>query len=301
MKACPVLRHYRIAEHPFALLLPPDIIPEAVLEAYAPFQVENETDTPLFTLSVTEDESIFPPVTETLSYIEKGYGTITLFHAARGGVLICLALPGNPSCCLFYSDIENREVIIRLNGNAEEQMYGLNNSVMLAYTFLTASMKTLLVNASVMECNGQGYLFPGRNGLNHFNRMHCLLWLKHIQGCAVLDSDTTVIRIIEGKSYVYSTPWNERELCRCNSRCPLDAVIQLLQSSRNRITPLSQPAAYASLLSAGWSMKWSDRMVDSMHSVLDALTLCTRAFRLECIPGEEAVALCAENLGLAMK
>lgn len=301
MKACPVLRHYRIAEHPFDLLLSPDIIPEAALEAYAPFQVENETGAPLFTLSVTEDDTQFPPITETISYIEKGYSTITLFHTRKKGILICLALPGNPSCCLFYSDIENRKVIIRLNGNAEEQMYGLNNSVMLAYTFLTAPMRTLLINASVMECNGQGYLFPGRNGLNHFNRMHCLLWLKHIQGCTVLDSDTAVIRIIDEKVYVYSTPWNEREMCRCNSRLPLDAVVQLLQVSSNRITSLSHPAAYASLLSAGWSMKWSDSMVGSMHSVLEALILRTRAFRLECTPGEEAVALCARSLGLAMK
>lgn len=291
-----LLRYYQVAEHFFCLSLFSGCLPESALEAYISFQVEQPDSPLLFTLTVTEDNARFPSPTGIISYIEKGHGSITMFHTADGGIRIHLSLLNNPDCCQFYSNIQNRQVLVHLSGTPEEKMYGLDNSLMLAYTFTSSSLETLLVNASVIEDHSHVYLFPGRNGMNKLMREYCTTWLKYREGAILLNDEVSVIRVMHGRTWVYSTPWNEISAECCNRRLPLETIIQLMQAPGNRMTTLSRPAAYAALLSACWSMKWSDSMIGSIHSVIETLVYHLDSFRLECIPGEEAVKLCARVL-----
>ncbi|WP_455664078.1 hypothetical protein [Phocaeicola sp.] len=293
-----VLLHYQIAGHPFDLVIPPDILVSTIQESYKPFQVEPTDSPPLFTLTVAEDGTLFPPIVGTISSFEKGYGTITMYYTSNQGVIIHLSLPDQPPCCYVYADVSNKNILVCLHGTPEEMSYGLNNSIMLAYTFATIRLDTVLINASVVEHQGRGYLFPGRNGMAGIRRTHCQLWREYIEDCTLLNNDTTVIRIVEGKPFLYSTPWNEHEICLSNTSVPLKAIVQLARAQHRQITSLSKPGIYATLLSACWSLKWNDGMIGVMHNIIWVLTENIGTYRLECTSDIADVELCAQKLGV---
>lgn len=289
-------QYYRVAGHTFRLSLPPEGLPETMLENYAPFHTEPDDTSLLFTFSIVEQGVQFPPIARAVIQIESKNRSIDVFHTTDGGIRINLSTAQDTECCRFYSDIHSREVLIQLGGSPEEQKFGLDNCLMLVYTFTACPLETLLVNASVIEDHGKGYLFAGRAGMNGNIRKFCQEWLKCTHESILLDDEISVIRITDEDIWVYSTPWNNPESYHGNRRVPLKAVIQLMQSPCNRISSLSHPAAYASLLSACWSMKWSDTMIGSVHHILERLTARTPALRLECTPGEEVVKKCILTL-----
>lgn len=299
MDTHPVLFHYQIAGHLFDLVMSPEILGETIQETYRPFQIEDADTPPLFTLTVAEDGTQFPPIVGTIASFEKGYGNITLYYASNQGLIMHLSLPDRAPSCYVYADVSNKNILVCLRGSAEEMLYGLNNSIMLAYTFTTIRLDTLLINASVVECQGQGYLFPGRNGMSNMRRLHCLLWRQHIEGSMLLNNDTTVIRMVDGKAMLYSTPWNEREICRENTSVPLKAIIQLAHAQHRQMSSVSKPGIYATLLSACWSLKWNDNMIGVMHNIIWTLTDSINTYRLECTSDIGDVELCAQKLGIS--
>lgn len=298
MNTQPVLLHYQIAGHPFDLEISPDIFEMTIQEAYAPFQAEPADVPPLFTLTVVMDDTSFSPIVGTISSFERGCGNITMYFTSTQGIIIHLSLPGQFPCCYAYADMSAKKILVCLRGSAEEMSYGLDNSIMLAYAFHTIKLDTLLVNASVVECKGNGYLFPGRNGMTHMRRMHCLLWKQYIEGAFLLNNDTTVIRIVGEKPFLFSTPWNERDMCRRDTSVPLKAIIQLAQTQHRKVHLLSAPGTYATLLSACWSLKWNDSMIGMMHDTLNSLAENILSYRLECTSDMEDVELCARKLGI---
>lgn len=301
MNKQPVLLHYQIAGHPFDLEISSDIFEMTIQEAYAPFQAEPAGVPPLFTLTVVEDDTSFPPIVGTVSSFEKGYGNITMYFTSIRGIIIHLSLPGLPPCCYAYADLNANKVLVCLRGSTKEISYGLDNTIMLAYAFHTIKLDTLLINASVVECKGNGYLFPGRNGMNHTRRMHCLLWKQHVEGAFLLNNDTTVVRIMGGKPFLFSTPWNERDMCRSDTSVPLKAIIQLAQAQHRQVRLVSAPGIYATLLSACWSLKWNDSMIGMMHDTLHKLAANIPTYRLECTSDTEDVGICAHILGIITK
>ena len=201
----------------------------------------------------------------------------------------CISLPdcqgGALSCCLIAKK-QFTECEAILLGDASTWQFGLNNAIMLAYAFAAADKQTLLVHASVIRNNGYGYLFTAPSGTGKSTHTH--LWYKYIPGSDLMNDDNPVVRIVDGVTTVFGSPWSGKTPCYRNISAPVGAITRLEQAPENTIEPMATIPAFAALLPAVSSMKWDSYIYKGICSTIGEVIRLTPIYHLGCRPDEEA-------------
>ena len=258
---------YRVGGHTFIVDFPEGMLSEKELQAYAPFRTDScFRENILFTLSLIEDSESLTTEGNLSVDLKDENGRMTLFKEIDDSLTIHLtSLTGN-ECCRIQISKDYRAAKAWIGGTPEERRYALDTTLMLLYTFASSKLDTLLVHASTVEYDGKGYLFLGKSGTG--KSTHSRLWLDLIKGAELLNDDNPIVRIIDGKVYVYGSPWSGKTGCFKNRKVPAGGFVRLHQAPFNRISPLSGIKAYAALLPSCSSMKWNHEMANSIHSTL---------------------------------
>ncbi len=168
--------------------------------------------------------------------------------------------------------------------------FGLNNCIMIAFAFSTIRIGTLLVHASVIRKDGYGYLMTAPSGTG--KSTHTFLWYKNIPGCDLMNDDNPVVRIIDGKSIVFGSPWSGKTPCYRNTEVPIGAIVRIQQRPKNSIRPMNPVESMAVMLSQVSSMKWDKNIYHTVCSTLAELIGCTSFYELGCLPNADAAHLC---------
>ena len=122
------------------------------------------------------------------------------------------------------------------------------------------------------------------------------MWLRHIPNCDLMNDDNPIIRIIDGKPYIYGGPWSGKTPCYRNVKAPLGAITRIDRAKSNSIEKLSAIEAFASVLPACSSMKWD---VDIFEHICDSVTKIvetTNIYTLHCLPNKESALLCKNHI-----
>ena len=94
----------------------------------------------------------------------------------------------------------------------------IDNALMVQFAMATADQGTALFHAAVVSYEGGGYMFLGPSGTG--KSTHASLWLKHIEGVALVNDDNPVVR----DGIVYGSPWSGKTPCYRNVSYPLLAL-----------------------------------------------------------------------------
>jgi hypothetical protein len=148
----------------------------------------------------------------------------------------------------------------------------------------------VLFHAAVVSYEGRGYMFLGRSGTG--KSTHARLWLKYIEGTALVNDDNPVVR----DGVVYGSPWSGKTPCYRNVSYPLGAIVLLSQAPYNEIRRLIGIHAYVALIESISGKRWDERIADGLHQTEDALVAQVPVWHLECLPDEEAARLCQLNI-----
>ena len=175
-------------------------------------------------------------------------------------------------------------------GSRTTQMQ-LSTSLMIAYTFATASLGTVLLHASVIRFGGTAQLHFGVSGTG--KSTHSRLWLEHVPGTDLMNDDNPIIRVGEdGRATVYGSPWSGKTVCYRNVSAPVRALIRLEQAPKNRIVRLTSLSAYASVVAAVSTIRWDSSVMDALVPTIERLAMNVPCFNLSCRPDAEAVEVC---------
>lgn len=184
---------------------------------------------------------------------------------------------------------------LALTGNPSDCFLGFDNALMMAFAFSGAPGKRLLVHASAVVWQGKAFLFLGKSGTG--KSTHAGLWLRHVPGTTLLNDDNPALRITdEGQVVVCGTPWSGKTPCYRNEACPLDGIVRLRQAPHNRIAPSPRLEAFASLFSACSCIPQEKNSYDACIQNVTTVVSQAPVFRLDCLPNEAAVHLCAQAL-----
>ena len=267
------------------------MLSEKELKPYAPFRTDScFGEIILFTLSLIEDSERLANEGNLSVELKDENGRMTLFKEIDDRLSIHLtSLTGN-ECCRLQISKDYQAAKAWIGGTPEERRYALDTTLMLLYSFASSKLDTLLVHASTVEYDGKGYLFLGKSGTG--KSTHSRLWLDHIKGSELLNDDNPIVRIIDGKVYVYGSPWSGKTGCYKNQKVQVGGIVRLHQAPFNRITPLSGIKAYAALLPSCSGMKWNHEMADSIHSTLSMVIERVPIYGLECLPNPKAAIIC---------
>ena len=286
---------YKVGGHIFALVYPKGTLSEKELQPYAPFRTDScYGEVPLFTFTLIEIPEVLTTKSTHIADLEDENGKTVIFTHEDESLTIYLTTVSGNECCRLHVSKDYRVAKAWIGGNLGERRYALDTALMLLYTFASSKHNTLLVHASTVEYNDKGYFFLGKSGTG--KSTHSRLWIENISGTELLNDDNPIIRIIDGKAYVYGSPWSGKTSCYRNNRLPIGGIVRLRQATFNRITPLTGIKAYAALLPSCSCMKWNHDMAEAIHSTISKVISLSPIYSLDCLPNREAAIVCHTEL-----
>ena len=230
------------------------------------------------------------PAFERVLYRNENEGVTSRFGRNADGYVFTMTLPDGESLKLWM-DKKGREACFA--GCLDPRL--LRFACWMAYGVATAPLQTVAVHTSAIRYKGRAVLFLGESGTG--KSTHTRLWRENIEGAALLNDDSPILRLIDGKPWVYGSPWSGKTPCYRNERYPLAACVRLSQAPKNRIRRLSVMQGYGALHpSCPPCFAYDDTLYDPVSKVLGNLLSAVPVYHLACLPDAEAAYLSCKTI-----
>ena len=268
-----------------------------LLASFQPFNVNDDDNdkTPLFTITI--DDTTMPvdkTLRERIRDFDTGNGDTIVDRITTGGYQFIVKDLNAKPCALLVANEDFSDVHCALNGNFDMRRFGLNNVMMLTYAFAGSLHDTLLIHASLVRHQGYGYAFIAKSGTG--KSTHTSLWMRYIPDCDPMNDDNPVVRVIDGKPYIYGSPWSGKTPCYRNVKAPLGAITRIDRAPANSIERLRPVEAFTSVLPSCSSMKWDKRLYRAMGDTITRIIETTPIYILHCLPDKEAAEICHKEI-----
>ena len=297
----PSTNTYRIAGLPLRITFADGNNDASLLPSFEPFRTADEEGDDFF-FSLTVDDSLPPtPKTECqrVRTVDTGNGDTIVDLKNDGGYQFIIKDTEGNSCCLLITDKDFHRCQCTLNGSYGMRTFGLNNALMLVFAFAGSSKDLVLIHASLVRHEGWGYAFTAKSGTGKSTQVS--MWLRHIPGCDLMNDDNPIIRLIDGKPYIYGSPWSGKTPCYRDTVAPLGAVTQIVRDSDNHVVKATTLEAFAQILASCSSMKWDRTIFDRICRIITTIIETTPIYSLHCRPDREAALVCKEAISRGEK
>ena len=279
--------YYKVAGLLFAIAAPEREAAIVFLPSYASFEVQAGAEEPLFVLTLSPAVSLdgLPRYTEfdwdesrcIVRRDGQNYGFE--IHPHEEDFVYSLR------CDARFTQAE-----MAFCPDRPHFSYALNSFQMMLFAFSSAREKALMLHSSVVECGGKAYVFQGKSGTG--KSTHSALWLRCVEGAALLNDDNPIARIEDGQVFLYGSPWSGKTPCYRNRRVAAGAFVRLAQAPQNHIRRLGPAEAFASLLPSCSVMKWDKALYDAVCETVGEAVQKVPSYALQCLPDEGAARLC---------
>ena len=263
------------------------------LDGFLPFRVES-ADTPIETITLNDplDECDFEAAEWIYSSGEDGVN-YDFGHHAEG---FCCRLTTREGQQLKLWHCTGCDTI---RGNADlvegYAPYELRFLLWIAYGLAALPYSAVAVHTSVIMQGGKAYMFLGESGTG--KSTHTRLWRENIEGAELLNDDSPILRIVDGKPIVYGSPWSGKTPCYKPLCLPLGGVTRLSQAPHNRMRALGKLEAFGALLpSCPPNFAYDEALTDRMCEIIGAVIKTTPVYHLECLPDRAAAELSFNTL-----
>ena len=251
------------------------------MPGFAVFKVESDS-TPLCRFVESVEEA--PSFTNVL-YTSETDGIVNRFGRYSEGFLFVMTPHTGESLQLW---LDKSRKTAYFSGNFHPRL--LRFACWIAYGVATAALQTVAIHTSAIVCGGKAVLFLGESGTG--KSTHTRLWREHIKDAVLLNDDSPIVRIIDGRPWVYGSPWSGKTPCYKNECYPLAGCVRLSQAPENKIKKLSVIQGYGALHpSCPPDFAYSDELYDCVSSLISSLLSAVPTYHLACLPDADAARL----------
>ncbi len=147
----------------------------------------------------------------------------------------------------------------------------------------------IIFHSSAVMVDGKAYLFTAPSGTG--KSTHARLWREMLGERAVMiNDDKPIIRYIDGKFYVYGTPWNGKHRLDTNMRAEIKAICRISQAKENSIRKVSGAEMLMTVMNQ--TIRPSDiTAMDKLLSLIDKMLKSVDLYFLGCNISREAAEL----------
>ena len=253
----------------------------AALDGFKPFEVLSEGE-PLANFIISEEEM---PAFTDCQYESSVDEIKNAFGRYADGYLFTTT-PADGGMFGFWK-ADNSQVF-HFKGELTPRL--LRFTLWIAYGLATLPLSTIAIHTSVIQHGGRTVLFLGESGTG--KSTHTRLWRENILGATLLNDDSPMLRVIDGKVWMFGSPWSGKTPCYKNESYPLAACVRLSQAPHNKIRRLSIPQAYAAVHpSCPPDFAYDDRLYDCISDTLSQVLGQVPVYHLECLPNAGAAHL----------
>ena len=270
-----------------------------MLTSFFPFMVGEKKDEELL-LDIVIDDTTKPiekSRRDRIRDFESGNGNIIVDLIEGGGYQFIFKDPRGAECGMFQIDKNCKNVLCALNGTFDMRKFGLQSTLMLCYAIAGSFKHTVMIHASLVRHNGYGYAFHAVSGTGKSTQVSN--WLRHIPNCDLMNDDNPVIRVIDGKVFIYGSPWSGKTTCYRKIKAPLGALTRIDRDDHNWVEKLSPIQGFTSVLPSCSSLKWDIPVYRNVCDTVTKIVENVGTYILHCLPDKEAAEVC--HAGIAVK
>lgn len=258
----------------------------AALDGFKPFEVDSEGD-PVALFVLSEEE--MPSFTE-VQYSTCVDDITDEFGRYAGGYLFVMTPPEGGALCFWKADGSN---VFRFKGQLAPRL--LRFALWIAYGVATLPLQTIAIHTSVIQYQGKTVLFLGESGTG--KSTHTRLWRENIEGATLLNDDSPMLRVMDGKVWMFGSPWSGKTPCYKTECYPLAACVRLSQAPHNKIRRLNIPQGYAAIHpSCPPDFAYDDSLYDHISETLGHVLGQVPVYHLECLPDADAARLSCKTV-----
>lgn len=261
------------------------------LRGFRPFEVEfDATAEPTMILRMDSeiDESKYA-ITKTLDSFDfdQNYATGELARYATG--FIFKMVSGDKTFLLVKEDCSNT-VESNLGGYEEADPSLVRFGIWIMFGIIIAPLGAIAIHSSAVVKDDAAVLCLGESGTG--KSTHTRLWRENIEGAKLLNDDSPIIRMIDGKCIVFGSPWSGKTHCYVNKCVPVQALMRLSQAPHNKIRRLPALSAIGAILpSCPPAFAHDNTLQDHICNTVSDIISCTPIYHLECLPDAAAAEL----------
>lgn len=138
----------------------------------------------------------------------------------------------------------------------------------------------------VSERSGKGYMFVGHSEAGKTTSAR--LWQRQ-SDVELLSDDRIIVRQVDGKFWMYGTPWHGEEEISSPRKVELTHIFFLRHGERNELAPLRRAEAAAELFSRSFPTFYNPDGLDFTLEFLDGLTESVACAQLSFVPDERVI------------
>jgi hypothetical protein len=207
---------------------------------------------------------------------------IGVFGKTADGFLLSLKPENEESLNLWHNKNEDK---ILISGNLSAMLYRF--ALWIGFGLMTISYKTVAIHSSCIVYNNKAVLFLGESGTG--KSTHTRLWRKNIEGAFLLNDDSPILRVEDGKIWAYGSPWSGKTPCYKQERYELKACVRLSQAPYNQISKSSILQAYGAIHpSCPPEFAYDENLYEHISGFINDLLSKVPFYHLECMPDREA-------------
>lgn len=270
---------YKVAGYKFSIC--GDSLCNAVelISGFKPFEtVEQDV---LFTLREGTDAPAILNVQYEFTYED----VIGKFGRSDNGYLLVLQ-PAEEDALYLWSNDEKTD--LQITGNLSVRL--LRFALWVGFGLKILPLGAVAIHSSCIVYQNKAVLFLGESGTG--KSTHTRLWREHIQGSFLLNDDSPIIKVVDGKIWAYGSPWSGKTPCYKQEYYPLAACVRLSQAPHNSIKKLSVLQAYGSIHpSCPPEFAYDSKLYDHISSFIDKLISNVPFYHLACLPNQDAALL----------
>ena len=270
---------YRVAGHTFQVCSEQLCKAVEQIVGFRPFECEEGE--PLFEFV----EGTEVPVMEKVQYTFSYEDVTGIFGRTVDGFYLHLK-PAEEEP--FYLWTKEGHPQVMLFGNWSVRLYRF--ALWVGFGLMTLPYDTVAIHSSCIVYNNKAYLFLGESGTG--KSTHTRLWRENIEGAVLLNDDSPMIRVEEGKVWAYGSPWSGKTPCYKQERYELAGCVRLSQAPYNKIKKLSVLQAYGALHpSCPPEFAYDSVLYDGVSGFIGKMLSQVPFYHLVCLPDADAARL----------
>lgn len=269
---------------------------ECGLDGFKPFEIEGDCDiepTMVLRMDSPISDSTHPVTKSIHSFeFEQEYATGELARYAEG---YRFSMCRNGETFLLVKKDGSNIVESNLGAVTEVNPSLIRFGLWIMFGIVIAPLGAIAIHSSVAVKEHQGVLCLGESGTG--KSTHTRLWRENIEGAKLLNDDSPIIRVIDGKCRVYGSPWSGKTPCYVNKSVPVRGLIRLSQAPHNKIYRLPALSAIGAILpSCPPAFAYDNALQDHICNTVSEIISCTPVYHLECLPNAAAAELSYSTL-----
>jgi hypothetical protein len=187
----------------------------SIIKGFKPFEVEADDTTPVATIEIIKGSA--PSICGkhlSSSFLAEANADGEFMRTDVGYAYEVTRRDGSSPKALFNINRCNNHIECHIALNDMVDISVLRFGLWVMYGIVIAPLRGIAIHSSTIEWHERCALFLGESGTG--KSTHTRLWRENIEDARLLNDDSPIIRVVDGRVLVFGSPWSGKTPCYIN-------------------------------------------------------------------------------------